>query len=76
MAITIGDFEADSHCYHTAALGTDLSVIEKQSLDRSLRGSTVTIHHHLSTESCQGSKHRTYKDGAFTDYERPFAFNG
>jgi len=54
--IKIGDYEADRHSYHHPDLGTDLQVIQQQSIkaaqDKYYPHSSV-VHHHLSTEPCK-----------------------
>lgn len=58
--VKVGLFEADNHSFHHPSLGTDLSVIEKQSRDKADRGFTVVVHHHVKDDDCKDREHNTY----------------
>ena len=63
--IKVGDYEADRHSYHHAQLGTDLKVIQKQSLESSKdkhNPHTVVIHHHLAGTPCKGENFEYYHE--------------
>lgn len=59
--IKVGSFEADYHSFHHPSLGTDLSVIQKQSNDRAVKGmGSVVIHHHTAADDCKDREHNHY----------------